>query len=449
MLGNISVLCCSFLFISILITYFAKLQADFDIIDLYILFVLLHFGLYPFVRGLYFGSDVIFDFRDANPVVIGLIFGQVLLALVIIRVASWYFPKNIAEYLNMRNLIQQWSQINRYILLGIYVGLIVFQIISYYKYGVKTYILHDDFERIGKQLPYWFFSVRTIYPLLAFLTFLGLFSLILKTTGYRRSGWILLTLLFVPVVTIYGRRFFLAMIVAAAVFWFIDRRKNLFRVKYLTAGLVLVCGFLVFSNLFQAYREVFQAVGPVNLEKLPNPLAAAVNFNATINNLKKRPGTWEFNFLVLNNQYNKPDMSTHGQITWEGVKSSIPRVFWPGKQFSLIDDVLSGLYHVQRKQIDIGKNLFGVAQVDFGYLSIIIVPIVILTIVIVMGLLIKISAQYPTFLWLFTGNIVFFLINVEENGNEIFYMIRYVLITLMLFAAYRVTQRIYSLVIHK
>ena len=183
MIGNISLLFFSFLFICILTIYLAKVQSDLDIIDIYIIFVLLHFGFYPFVRGLYFGKDVIFDFRDSNPLVIGLIFIHVFLILLIIRFLSWYFPKNIANYLNIRNMIQQWSSINRYILLCIYVVLIVFQIISYYKYGIKTYILPDDFERIGKHLPYWFTSVRTIYPHLAFLVFLGLFSHILKSKG--------------------------------------------------------------------------------------------------------------------------------------------------------------------------------------------------------------------------------------------------------------------------
>ena len=307
----------------------------------------------------------------------------------------------------------------------------------------------DDFERIGKHLPYWFTSVRTIYPHLAFLIFLGLFSHILKSKGYHQYVWIILTILFVPIVTIYGRRFFLAMIVAAAIFWFVEKRKNIFQLKYLKVTLVLVCGFFLFSNLFQAYREVFQAVGPVNLEKLKNPFEAAINFNATINNLKKRPGTWEFNFLVLNNQFSKPNMITNGKITWEGFKSSIPRIFWADKQFAVIDDILVDLYHVKQREIDIGKNLFGVAQVDFGYLSIIIVPIIILTIVIVMGLLIKITIQYPTFLWLFTGNILFFLINIEENGNEIFFMVRYIIITLILFEIYLVSQKIYLRLVRK
>jgi len=448
MIGNISLLLISIIFICVVTIYLAKVWPDLDLVDVYIIFMLLHFGIYPFVRGLHFGRDVILDFGDANPLVIGLIFVHVLLILAIVRVVSWYFPANIKNCLKIRNMIEKWGNVNKYILLFIYGALILFQIISYYKYGVKTYIMPDDFERIGKHLPYWFTSVRTIYPHLAFLIFLGLFSFILKSKGVRQYGWIILTVVFVPFVNIYGRRFFLAMIVVAAILWFVEKRENIFQFKYLKVGAVLVVGFLLFSNLFQAYREVFQAVGPVRLEKLPNPLTAALNFGGTLKNLKVRPGTWEFNFLVIDRQVSKPGMTTNGRITWESFKSSIPRFFWPNKQFANIDDILADLYKVDRKDVDIGKNLYGVGQVDFGYFSLIIVTILIMTIFAVMGILIKIAAQYPTFAWLFSGNILFFLVNIEENGNEIFFMIRYIIITMILFGAYLLAQKNISLLRH-
>lgn len=145
MIGNISILIFSFIFICLITIYLYKKGPDLDVIDLYIIFVLFHFGFYPFVRGLYFGEDIIFDFRNADPLAIGLIFWHVLIILLIIRGISLYFPSNIANYLKLRYLIQQWSYINKYLLLSIYFCLIAFPIISYYNYGVRTYILPEDF----------------------------------------------------------------------------------------------------------------------------------------------------------------------------------------------------------------------------------------------------------------------------------------------------------------
>jgi hypothetical protein len=442
MTGNILILICSFIFICFLSFYLFKKWPDLDVLDLYIVFVLFHFGLYPFIRGLYFGKDVIFDFRESNLLVIGLIFIHVLLILAVIKLIYRYFPETFLELLTINKLILKWSLINKYLLLLIYGGLISFQIFSYYKYGVKTYILPDDFARIGKELPYWFTAIRTIYPLLAFLVCLGLMSAFLKSQRYHKYIWFILALGFLPVVMLYGRRFFLAVIIIWAILWLMEKKKDVFILKYFAVGLLMALIFFLGSNIFQAYRDDFQAVGQVNLAKLKNPFSAAINFDATLNNFKARPGTWEFNFLVLNQQNSNPGMFTGGKILWESIKSSIPRIVWPEKNFLVIDEILAKLYQVKTKEIDIGKNLFGVLQVEFGFYSIIIVPLIILSILAVMAALIKMTINYPTFLWLFSGNILFFLINIEENGNEMFFMLRNIGLVFVIFCGYLVANKI-------
>jgi len=446
MAGNISLLLFSFAFICATTIYFIKRWQDMDVIDLYVVFVALHFGLYPFIRGLHFGADAIFDFRNSNPLAIGLVFIHVLLIIVIIRGLSLYLFPYLMNYLQIKSLILQWGNINKYVLLAICFWLIIFQFISYYIYGVRTYIMPDDFARIGKNLPYWFTSTRTVYMTIAFCGFIGLFSNIIKSNKYQRYFWIILTIIFVPIVTVFGRRFFIGMIVASIIFLLAYKKDNILRLRYLCISLLLISAFFLFSNIYQAYRYVFQAVGQVTSDKLMNPFSAALNFNSTISNLVQRPGTWEFSFLVINNQLNNYEMTTNGKVNLESLKSSIPRFFWPEKQFSLIDDILSKLYNINAKDIDIGKNLFGVSQVDFGYFSIIIVPLVILFIIYLMGFLIKITTPYPTFSWLLSGNIIFFLINVEENGNEIFFMFRNIIFIMILLAFYLLARKIYSIV---
>jgi len=444
MIGNISILILSFIFISIIILYLVKKGPDLDIIDLYIIFVLLHFGVTAFIRGLYFGKDYIYDFRNANPITISLVFAQVLIILFIIRVISLYFPEKIANYLKIRYLIKQWCNINKYILFIIYAGLVIFPLISYYKFGVKTYILPEDFVKIGKTLPYWFTSIRTVYINIAFCIFISLLANIVKHEKYQQVLWIILTVIFVPIVTIYGRRFLLNMIIVAIIFWFVYKKESMFRLKYIVVGLLSLGIFFMASNIYQSYRyPLLFTVGQIQPKKLENPFSAAFNFNSTIHNIKERAGTWEFNFFVFDHQINKSEMTTNGKITWEGFKSSIPRVFWPGKHFSLIDDMLSEFYQVNRKQVDFGKNLFGIGQLDFGYYSLILVPAIILMIIVLMAGLVSITLKSPTFLVLFTGNIINFLINIEENGNEIFFMLRNIFILFVLYGCYIAARKIY------
>ena len=445
MVGNISILICSVVFLFVVSFYLFKIWPNIDVLDLYIIFVLFHFGVYPFIRGLHFGKDVILDLRHGNPIVIGLVFIHVLLILTVIKMIYRYFPDKFVERLKITNLIQKWSLTNKYILFFIYGLLIIFQIFSYYKYGIKSYILPDDFAWIGKDLPYWFTSIRTVYAPLAFLVCLGLISSLLKSQGYYKYIWFILTLAFLPVVTLYGRRFFLAVIMIWTILWLVEKRKDARLMKYLAVGLFMALVFFLCSNIFQAYRDDLQDVGHLNLKKLKNPFTAAINFEATLENLKTRPGTWEFNFLVFDHQFSKPGMTTDGKITMEGIKSSIPKFFWPDKQFLMIDKILGQLYQVRSKEIDIGKNLFGVGQVEFGYYSLIIVPLIIIIMLAMMAALIKMTINYPTYLWLFSVNILYFLINIEENGNEIFYMLRNIGIIFMIFCGYWVANKMLEL----
>ena len=68
-----------------------------------------------------------------------------------------------------------------------YVCLVLFPIISYVVYGVKPYIMPEDFEKFGSSLPYWFTSIRTIYNYIAFWVFLGLFGNIVKSKKWSTN----------------------------------------------------------------------------------------------------------------------------------------------------------------------------------------------------------------------------------------------------------------------
>ena len=144
------------------------------------------------------------------------------------------------NYLKIRYLISLWYQTNKYVLFIICFWLILFQFISYYKYEVITYMTADDFARFGKHLPYWFTSTRTIYNLLSFCVFIGLFAYIVKSSNYKQYLLIILTIIFVPIATIFGRRYFIGMIFTSIIFWFVYKKENIFRLRYLTVGLVLI-----------------------------------------------------------------------------------------------------------------------------------------------------------------------------------------------------------------
>jgi hypothetical protein len=62
-----------------------------------------------------------------------------------------------------------------------------------------------------------------------------------------------------------------------------------------------------------------------------------------------------------------------------------------------------------------------------------------------MAVLVRMTIYYPTFLWLFSGNMLFYIVNVEENGNEIFFMLRNIGLILMIFWGYLIANKIIEL----
>lgn len=446
MIGNLSILLFSSLFIFLITLYLFKKSPEIDVIDVYIIFVLFHFGFYPFARGLHFGKDIIFDFTHGDPLSIGLVFGHVLIILVLLKLLSFIFIKD-NKYLKVSYLIESYSHVNNYVLYIIYSILIIFQIISYYKYGVRAFIPPWEFEKIGNSLPYWFMSVRTIYNCVIFCVCLVLLSKLFKAKDRNKYIlWLVLTIIFVPFASIYGgKRFFINILLLLVIFYFGNKHEKIIEWRNIKYGIILLMIFFLFSNIYESYRNIFEHVGEVTLEKvkeLRSPLSAAMNFQSTLEFLSRRPGTWEFSYLVLNKQIREGVATTKGQIFKESFKSAVPRYFWATKNFLLIDDMLAKLYGVRPKEIDIGKNNYGVIQCETGFISIIIVPIIILALLILMEYLIKMSTGHPVFLWIFSGNILYYLINIEDNGNDIFFMIRNILLVLIIYGLFTIILQI-------
>jgi hypothetical protein len=207
-MGNGLLLLFSLLIIIFTIIYFKRKWPDLDVIDFYIIFIALHYGVYPFIRGLYFGKGQIYDTYNANLLVISLIFLQVSLTILIIKVIWAYLPMGMKKYLKVNTLITQWARVDKIVLLSIYCLLLLFQFICYYKYGVKSHIVPEDFANLEKALPYWLTSIRTIYNLLVLCVFIVLVSKAAMAEDRYRYCWMALIILFIPFVAYFGRKAF-------------------------------------------------------------------------------------------------------------------------------------------------------------------------------------------------------------------------------------------------
>ena len=326
-MANITLLLFSSLVLCLTLFYFKRRWPDLDVIDIYIIYIALHFGIYPFIRGLYSGKGVVYDSSTSNPLVIGLVFIHLLLIVVIIRVVSAYLPTKIKDILKIKTLISKWESVNNLIVLSIYSLLILFQIISYWKYGVKPVIAPDDFAKIGSDLPYWLLSMRAIYNYLVLSVFIVLASKASMSQYRPQYFWIALIIIFIPFGAYFGRKPFVNIFVIGTIIWLIRREKKLIQFKYLISSVLMVFIFFLVSNVWQTYRSTLLAAG-ASFKEAPNPISAALNFNATLRNLKERPGTWEFNYLVFDRQIESSGkVSTNGEITREGLQERDSQAF--------------------------------------------------------------------------------------------------------------------------
>lgn len=444
-MANVTLLLFSTLVLCLALFYLRWRWPDLDVVDVYIIFIALYYGVYPFIRGLYYEKGIVYNPYNADILLISLLFLQVAVIIAIIRLVSLYLPERITRYLKLEMLTEQWGKVNNLFLMLVYAIAVTFPFISYYLYGVKSHISPADFARMGQELPYWLTSIRTIYGYLALGVVIALVSKASRSDSKNCYVWLTLLLLFLPFSAYYGRKGFVNILVVGMLVWMLKKETEIFRVKnFMVAGLLFV-SFVVVSNIYQTYRKNLQTAG-VGLQGQANPLAAALNFKATLHNLGIRPGTWEFNYLVLDGQINEGKPETHGEISKEGFKSAIPRILWPGKNFKVPAEILADLYGMTLQEINdkmnVATNIFGVAQMEFGFLSIIIVPVVILLIIVLMAGVMKITFNYPVFVWIFSVIFFTFFMNIEETQNELFFMLRYVVAVLAAFLCYLLAGRL-------
>jgi hypothetical protein len=434
-MGNAPLLLFSSLVLCLALLYFWKKCPDLDLIDIYLVYIALHFGIYPFIRGLYSGKGVVYDTANHNPIAVGMVFLQIILIVIIMKVIYAYFPPEIKQYLKVKMLIEHCARVNNFLIFSIFGLLVLTQIIAYFKYGIKAHILPHEFNNIGKDLPYWLTSVMAVYNLIVLSVFIVLASKAAVSKDRSRYWWMTSVIILLPFGAYYGRKTFVNLIVLGAIVLLVTSEQKIFKFKYIKFAALMILSFFMMSDMYLTYRPQLQAVG--SFGDLENPITAALNFNATLENLKGRPGTWEFDYLVFDRQMKGPGrVTTNGKVSLEGLKSAIPRIFWPGKKFRMTSEVLAEEYKANLDDVSLGSNMFGIAQSEIGYISIIVVPLTILAIMLMMAGLMKMTRNYPEFFWLFSVSILYYIIYIEENQSEIFSFLRNIIAIMTVFIFY-------------
>lgn len=414
---NLIIICASLILIIAMLIYSYYKWQRYSIIDLYFAFIGIHFGISPLIKAL------LQDYSTYNPSAIILTFLQIYLIMGIIAVITAYLPESLGNILEIRYLIQQWARIGVFSLWVLLTIILLIQVIGYWKYNVIANVDHGELAIIGKKLPYWYSSSLMLLNDFIFCCFIGFSVKLLEAKGLARKLLVIPLLLVIAAGAIYGRRVIFNMMLVGIILWFITTERNIFKLRYLTIFIAMTGALFIFSNIYQSYRSALQFLPQTKFSELKNPFSAALDGRTTLKNIHDRPAPWEFNYMVFFGQLNGQDRDVpYGVLFHQGIKNSIPGLFWKNKTVESLNDMIAKRFDLP--VIDYAKNNFGFAQADFGYFSIVLIPLAIIIILMTMALIVKLTQSQPLLLWLLSGIIINYLINIEQSAQDIIILFR-------------------------
>lgn len=435
MTGNLVVLLCSSVLVTLSAVFFWIRLRRLTVVDIYILFVGIYFGCYSFIKAL------LQAYSDMQPLPAALVFLHIIIIIAILWGFTAFLPEKYHNAFKISSLYEYWSRVNTNAILLVLAFILTVKLIGWRQYGIISHVNIGQLEAVGKPLPYWFSCIHGMLLDLIFCVFLALAAKIMASTKQARKWWwVAMALVFVMASTV-GRRPLFNMILIGMILYLVVYKKGVLQFSYLKWMLVAGLSLLIFSNLFQTYRNLIQWPPAGSWAQMKNPLAAALDTRATIRNLTIRPSQWGFNYFILKNQLDGRDRDEPtGAIIWIGLKNSIPKVFWPGKKVVSLNDLVAARYGVDI--IDYSKNNYGFLLADYGYLSLVILPLMLAVVFFTMGRIILCTKEYPLLLWLSTGLILNYLINIEQNIADIFILYRNLA---LLFISYVLCYSFYNL----
>jgi hypothetical protein len=258
---------------------------------------------------------------------------------------------------------------------------------------------------------------------------------VLASRAEKRVFWIIVLVTVVMLVTLWGRREVFYLTYIFFVLWSITKSRNLISPVNGFLLLIALPLLVAFSNIYLTYRSITLGL-PVTPDKLgvSGIFSAGTNLDTTLWNLQERMGVWQLNYMIIDKQIHYYGLDIpYGDILWQALTNTIPRILWPEKIVSDLDIMMAYQYNLPLT--DYPTNNFAMIQADFGYLSVILLPLQLLFVFFSAALLIRASSRHPTLLWLLSGFFIYYLLKIENDYSEWFVLYRNILMVTIVYLA--------------
>jgi hypothetical protein len=216
-----------------------------------------------------------------------------------------------------------------------------------------------------------------------------------------------------------GRRALLSLAVIIA--WDVFTQARLRRERWLALVLTLLLlpALVMVSNLFQSYRTISargvplgNVVAETDLSSLAETRSLArqaADVRTTVSNLEIRMAMWRYNAEVIQAHWRAGDLQW-GKIGLSAMALYVPSVLFPKKGVRDTETALLESFGLEA--FDRPENIFATTYADFGFLSILVAPLLVVLFVTICATALKYFVD-PFLRMLLMGMALFYALNME------------------------------------
>lgn len=389
-----------------------------NLLDVYLIMVALYFGAYSLLDAF------VNQAGGRDPLVIVFAFLPILAGLLLLWVGYYLLPRRVRDSLRFSTQIRKWAGIDIRLGIGLALFCLSFNAYLFIEYGMLTYV-GEELEALNLLLPTWVGPARALVRYLGLTAYLFLLSAML--TGRKRLASVtgLLVVALAANYAIEGRRAAIELAVLTLAFWQSNKGRSIFNAKLLPWSVVAAILFFGFSNVYQTYRAEILSIaarseGQTTVSSFSDAL---LNTDASIENYRARRAMWLFNYMIMDEQLQAPARLLYGSMLVQSLQNAIPEIFMPGKVVIDGDTMTALLYNFEVD--DYPTNDFASFQTDFGFLSILALPALILLLLFIVHLTTSGRSSYSQTLNLFTSSLCLqYLMRIENSYGDFFILSR-------------------------
>lgn len=331
------------------------------------------FFSYGLLSLIYLATNPEFNYELLNTMTVHtFVYAEVLIFLSLLHI----FPSRDSKWLYVDEVMERLASVSDTVVLGIMSLVVLFVGYLAFRYKALSYFILTADRSSIEPIPYYVssFSMHLVSVMVGiFLVMIA--KVIVKKEKNTILNWSVV-LGWTALLFFYGRRNLFYPIFFSLVFYFRYHKSSLFSKKALPTILGIGLTLVMLSNLYQAVRIALPQRFTLSVDEVTDPeVSSAFDFNSSLENVRTRTP----NYLVDERLLKNMDGSIWGlaefaEITVAEIMNSIPNIFWPDKRYISTDEILN--IHGKNKSEDIPSSIFNQFLADYGYFSLLAVPLV-------------------------------------------------------------------------